>query len=262
MVRTAVQLYTLRALGESLPSLLARVGTTAFDGVEFAGFGETSAERTRSVLEAETLTPAGAHVGVESLEDDPDGVASFYGAIECRRLVVPYLDETHFESASAVCETAARLETLARRWEKRGFDLAYHNHDHEFAALDGGEEAGGVAANEDEEGRSAFELFADESGPALSIELDVGWAVAAGYDPVELLERLDGRVPLVHLKDVDAADGRPVELGEGDVDPSACAAAARDAGTEWLIYEHDDPDDPAASLERGAEALDALRDGS
>ncbi len=50
-------------------------------------------------------------------------------------------------------------------------------------------------------------------------------------------------------------DGRPVEFSDGEVDINLCAAAARDAGAEWLIYKHDDPVDPIASLERGAQTL-------
>ncbi len=48
------------------------------------------------------------------------------------------------------------------------------------------------------------------------------------------------------------------EIGEGDVDMQACADAAREADVEWLIYEHDMPDDPAASIETGAAFLESL----
>lgn len=245
MVRTAIQLYTLRDLQGGLPTILRRVGETDFDGVEFAGFGETSPHEAACVLEEVGLDATSAHVGIEALEDDPGDVCDTCTALGCERVVVPYLDESHFETAAAVRETATRLTDLAVRLAERGLALGYHNHDHEFVDL----------ADDD---RTAFELLIDETDDSLLIELDVGWAAAAGHDPLALLERLGGRVPLVHIKDV--ADGRPVELGDGEVDVDACAAAARDAGAEWLIYEHDEPIDPAASLERGAQTLSSLRD--
>ncbi|QLG48399.1 sugar phosphate isomerase/epimerase family protein [Natrinema halophilum] len=245
MIRTGIQLYTLRELEGGLPTLLRRVGETDFDGVEFAGFGETPPDGAATVLEAVGLEAAGVHVGIDALEDDPGGAAETCAALDCDRVIVPYLDDSYFENAAAVQETATRLSALADRLAERRLALGYHNHDHEFVALEGDK-------------RSAFECLIDETDDALSIELDVGWAHAAGYDPIALLERLEGRVPLVHLKDV--ADGRPVELGDGEVDIDACATAARDAGAEWLIYEHDDPADPAASLEKGARALAQFRD--
>ncbi|WP_226006741.1 sugar phosphate isomerase/epimerase family protein [Natrinema salinisoli] len=245
MVRTAIQLYTLRDLDGGVPTHLRRVGETAFDGVEFAGFGETSPREAADVLETVGLDAASAHVGIDALEDDLDDVCDTCDALDCERVVVPYLDEGHFETAQDIRETATRLSDLAARLADRGLELGYHNHDHEFVDLP-------------DDDRSAFELLIDETDDALLIELDVGWTAAAGHDPVALLERLEGRVPLVHLKDV--ADGRPVELGDGEVDIDACAAAARGSGAEWLVYEHDDPADSAASLEHGAGVLETLRD--
>ncbi|WP_408957573.1 sugar phosphate isomerase/epimerase family protein [Natrinema sp. 74] len=245
MVNTAIQLYTLRDLEGDLPTLLRRVGETDFDGVEFAGFGETSPREAAEVLDEAGLKAAAAHVGIDALEDDPDAARETCAALGCARVVVPYLDESHFASAAAVRETAGRLSELADRLAERGLELGYHNHDHELVALEGDD-------------RSAFELLLDETDDSLLIELDAGWAAAAGHDPTSLLDRLAGRTPLVHVKDV--ADGRPVELGDGEVDIDACAAAARSAGAEWLIYEHDEPADPAASLERGATTLSDLRD--
>ncbi|WP_339103487.1 sugar phosphate isomerase/epimerase [Haloterrigena salinisoli] len=245
MVRTGIQLYTLRGLEDELPTLLRRVAETEFDGVELAGFGETAPREVAAVLEDVDLEVAGAHVGIDALEDDLDGVAETCAALDCDRVVVPYLGDGHFESAAAVRETAARLSELADRLAERGLALGYHNHDHEFVPLEGDD-------------RSAFDLLIDETDASLLIELDVGWAAAAGRDPTALLERLEGRAPLVHLKDV--AEGRPVELGDGEVDVDACAAAARDAGAEWLLYEHDEPSDPAASLARGARTLSKFRE--
>jgi len=239
-LRTAIQLYTLRDLRDDLPSLLRRVGGTTFDGVEFAGFGETSPREAADVLDEVGLDAASVHVGIDAIETDFDAVCETCAVLGCERVVVPYLDESDFGTATAVRGAASRLSDLASRFAERNLALGYHNHDHEFAALAGDD-------------RTAFELLIDETDDALSIELDVGWATAAGADPIALLERLDGRVPLVHLKDV--ADGRPVELGDGEVDVDACIAAARDAGAEWLIYEHDEPSDPAASLEHGARTL-------
>jgi sugar phosphate isomerase/epimerase len=235
-MRPAIQLFTLRDLDDSLSDLLARVGKTAFEGVEFAGLGDSAPDDIRNALDDAGLDAAGAHVGMEDLEADLDAVVETYRRLDCDRIVVPYLDESHFASRETAVDTARRLQELDARLSDRGVDLGYHNHDHEFAALDGD---------------SAFEVLADETG--IDLELDVGWATAAGHDPVGLLDHLRGRVPLVHLKDV--AGDRPVELGEGDLDLEACVRAAREAGTEWLVYEHDEPDDPEASLAHGAETL-------
>lgn len=242
MTGIAIQLYTLRATGEPVAALLDRVSETPLEGVEFAGLGETGPGQVVDALDRTALAPAAAHVPMAELESDPGETARTYARLGCETLVVPYLDGSHFEDRAAVRETARRLNRVADVLAEWGVDLCYHNHDHEFVRLGG---------------RPALELLAD-SLDEVGIELDVGWAAAAGVDPVALLDRLES-VPLVHVKDVDA-DGTPVELGEGELDATACVAAAREAGAEWLVYEHDEPTDPLESLAHGARTLASLRD--
>ncbi|WP_135824133.1 sugar phosphate isomerase/epimerase family protein [Halorussus ruber] len=248
-MRSAIQLYTLRDLDDTLPELLERVGETEFEGVEFAGLGDSNPDEIRGTLDDTGLDAAAAHVGIEDLEADLDGVVEAYRTLGCDRIVVPYLDETHFASRQAVADTGRRLAELDARLGDHGVRFGYHNHDHEFTDL-GGEDGGQANSG----GESAFDQLADETD--IDLELDVGWATAAGRNPVELLDHLRGRVPLVHLKDV--AGTTPVELGEGDLEIEECVRAASEAGTEWLVYEHDEPTDAEESLRHGAETLAEL----
>ncbi|WP_458188774.1 sugar phosphate isomerase/epimerase family protein [Haladaptatus sp. NG-WS-4] len=244
MVGTSIQLYSLRDLGMSLPALISEVGNTTFDGVEFAGLGESSPSAIAAALDDAGLTATAAHVGIDELESSFSETLSRYREVGCETLVVPYLDETHFESREAVEATAERLSDLAERVAAEGRTLCYHNHDHEFTSLDG---------------RSAFDVLVESTDDSLEFELDLGWIDAAGRDPAVVLDELGERVPLVHLKDVRTADGTPVELGDGDLDVQNAVRAARDADVRWLIYEHDQPADPVRSLAHGSQRLDELR---
>ena len=77
-----------------------------------------------------------------------------------------------------------------------------------------------------------------------------------GYDPVELLERARGRVPLVHVKDFRIAGAEFCAVGDGNVDYAARRPAAEAAGVEWLLVEQDEADGPA--LEAAARSFAAL----
>ena len=241
-MRTAIQLYTLRDLEHSLPDLLELVADTDFDGVEFAGLGGTDPEQVAATLSKTGLDVAGAHVPIEELSENFEETVETYRAIGCETLVVPLLEAKQFQSVEAVTETAQQLDDLAHRLLGMDMRLCYHNHDFEFVSIDDGD---------------AFDRLVAKTGD-VGFELDVGWAKAAGRDPVALLEHLSGRVPLVHLKDVAVESNDPTELGNGDLESAACVHAARRAGTEWLIYENDDPEDPETSLFHGAEMLESL----
>jgi len=234
-MQTAIQLWTLRDLQQPLSEVLDRVAAAGYDGVEFAGIGDPGA--SRHTLDETGLGIAGVHVQLEDLQSDPRTVGNQVRILDAPFVVLPYLDDDHFATESAVESTATLLGMLAEDVDR---PLLYHNHDHEFVPLGGG---------------TAFDALVDQT--SIGFEFDAGWAHAAGQDPVALLQRLDGRVPVVHLKDM-TADGEPTALGDGVVPLQAVVDAAREAGTEWLVFEHDNPDDPLDAIEAGIDGMRPL----
>lgn len=241
MARSAIQLYTLRAVDEPLDELLARVDDAGFEGVEYANrIDDADTDAVGAALEESGLESVAAHVGIDDLEDDLDDTVAFYRSLGCDHLVVPWLDPERFATEGDIETTANRLMRVAEAVDDRGMALSYHNHDHEFAAVNG---------------RPAFERLAEATREPLGFELDCGWAAAAGADPTAVLDRWGDRMSLVHVSDADGTRS-PVEVGDGVLDVRACAAAVKDHDVEWAIYEHDDPDDRMASVAHGAAALE------
>ena len=77
---------------------------------------------------------------------------------------------------------------------------------------------------------------------------------------VKLLQQFAGRCPRIHCKDV-APEGENqdqmgfADVGYGTLDWSALLPAAKAAGAEWYIVEHDLPKQPLASVKRSFEFL-------
>lgn len=242
-MQTAINLYSVRELDDPLVDILDRVAAAGYDGVQFAGgFGEATPDQIATVLADNELEPVPAHIGLNQLESDPAAVVDTYKTVGVDGAVVPILGESHFETRTAAAAAGERLDALGTALDEHGFDLHYHNHAAEFVPVDT---------------TTAFEVFAEAS--TVGLELDVGWIHTVGMDPAALIERYGDRVDLIHMKDM--ADGEFREIGEGTVDMANCAAAARSVDAEWLIYEHDQPTDPASSIETGAVFLETLIDG-
>ncbi|ELZ29255.1 xylose isomerase [Halosimplex carlsbadense 2-9-1] len=241
MTRSAVQLYTLRNVDRPFTEVLELVADAGFEGVEFAyRVTEADTDEVLATLDETGLDVAGAHVGIDELEDDFEETVAYYDDLGVEHVVVPWLDAEHFESVAAVEAAAARLTELADELAAHGMTLHYHNHDHEYTDLGD---------------RTGFDAFVDET--AFPIELDLGLALAAGDDVVERLRDLGDRSRLVHLKDYDVAGGESVPVGEGDLDLDGVADAVADNDSEWLIYEYEGAD-PLDSLERAAERTNEL----
>jgi len=117
------------------------------------------------------------------------------------------------------------LNEVSKALAEHDLRLSYHNHHWEFDLHDGE--------------RGYDHLFARLSS-AVNAQLDVYWLVRAGRDPVEYINAFSGRVPLIHMKDMEPGDEQFfAEVGNGVLDMPAIVAAADAAGTEWYIVEQD-----------------------
>jgi sugar phosphate isomerase/epimerase len=243
----AVQLYTLRArLAEDLEGTLGALAEAGAREVELAGLYGRDGAGMRRVLDAAGLQACSAHVPLERFEREPARVLEEAAALGIATLVVPSVPKP--ATAAEADEAVARVVAAAALARDAGLGFAYHNHDFEFRALDGG-----------------GDLWSRITAAGLDHEPDVGWLQVAGRDPVAVLGELAGRVPLVHAKDVRrTADGgwEDVIAGDGDLDWPAIAAAAAAAGASRLVVELDNPsanpvDDVALSMATLRAATDA-----
>lgn len=241
MVDTAINLYSVRELDEPMLDIIDRVAEAGYDGVQISGgFRDATAAETAARIEEHGLGVAPAHVGIDQFEDDFEGVLDDYrDTLGCTGGVVPWMGPDEFETTEAVDEAVERIGAIADQCDEHDWGLHYHNHAHEFVDL-GGE--------------IAFDRFVREIDP-VSIELDVGWALVGGLDPTAFIREHGDRIDVLHMKDMDVETEDFREIGDGDVNMAACADAAREVGVDWLVYEHDQPEDPATSIDTGGAFL-------
>ena len=79
------------------------------------------------------------------------------------------------------------INRLIELFSQEGLTFCYHNHYHEFITL--------------YHGVTAFDHMLYYVDPRLKFDLDVGWVTSGGFNPVEVLKRLEGRIACVHVKD-------------------------------------------------------------
>ena len=239
---TAIQLYTLREMDASVPELLRRVADAGFDGVEYAyRVPEADLDTVQSVLDETGLEVPSAHVPIDALEDEQSATVEQYRDLHAERLVVPSLDSEAFTTVEQVREAAHRLDTLAEELTEHDYPLLYHNHDAEFADLDG---------------RTAFDVLVEETD-YVGFELDIGLATYAGVDVAEVIATHADRIELVHCTDTHLDGDEPAHatFGSGDVDYDPVFDAVEAAGIEWQIYENGSQNDPEGELEHARETF-------
>jgi hypothetical protein len=135
-------------------------------------------------------------------------------------------------STAEINESVEILTKSGEAARKAGITLCYHNHTHEFEKVDG---------------KIPYDELLQISPDILKMELDLGWAIVAGADPVELFNKNPGRFPLWHVKDINAQKA-PTEIGNGTVDFKRIFAASKISGMQYFFVEQDGATHPIESI--------------
>jgi sugar phosphate isomerase/epimerase len=242
--RIGVQLYTVRShMAGSVEQTLERVAQVGYDEVEFAGYFGRSPQQIRALLDDAGLTAPSGHVPLEALEDNWDASVDLAGTIGHQYLVVASIAPENRTSLDDYRRMADRFNAVGERAQAAGLTFAYHNHAFEFEPL---------------EGQVPWDVLLEATDPALvKIELDLYWITVGGGDAVTMLQGHPGRFHLVHVKDM-AADRSMAAVGAGTLDFAAMFALREQAGIRHYFVEHDNPDDPFASIAASHDYLRGL----
>lgn len=233
-----VQLYTLRnEMSKDPKGTLARVAQLGYKQVETYGYGKgkwfgLSGAELAAVLKENGLQSPSGHTFPGSFFLKDGWQEEWKAAVADSRalgqdfITIPWLEESYRNSADTYKKIAAGLNAAGELARSGGVQLAYHNHDFEFASL---------------EGTTGFDILTKETDAKLvKFELDLYWAVKAGHDPVELFKKHPGRIKLWHVKDMDSTPKKFfTEVGNGVIDFKRIFQHARLSGMQYFFVEQD-----------------------
>jgi sugar phosphate isomerase/epimerase len=252
-----VQLYTVRTVINAKTLEVVKA-------IEAAGYKEIEAvwgglDQVMEAVKQTSLKPVSVHLDSKIISmGSADEVAKAVETVKkygFNYAVHPYVPPAERGGNDAMKVLAGKLNSAGEKFHAAGVSLCYHNHAFEFDPKDG---------------KTPFQTLLDNTDKKnVGIEMDAFWVSVAGHDPVEMLRKLSGRVPLVHLKD--KADGTPVqfsesvprtafkEVGKGVIDWAKVIKAAKAAGVKHYFVEQDQtPGDPIESVKESAAYLEKL----
>ncbi|MBQ6173620.1 MAG: sugar phosphate isomerase/epimerase [Clostridia bacterium] len=243
-MRIGAQLFTLREMTQTLDGFaeaLKRVADIGYTAVQVSATCPFEAEWLRDELAKNGLRCVLTHTPVPRLTGETEKVIAEHDVFGCRCVGLGWW--AWKDGTGMGREDFERLfPPVMRRLREGGKLFMYHNHDQEFQHT---------------EGRPILQRLAETYAPdELGFTLDTFWVQAGGGDPAQWLERLAGRIPVIHLKDY--AYGRKMApVGEGNINFDRVFEKAEAGGTEWMLVEQDDcnGEDPLDCLRRSFDYL-------
>jgi len=137
-------------------------------------------------------------------------------------------------------KSADRLNKLGPMAKAHGLKLLWHNHDKEFYEME-------VAL--------PFDYLMENTDPeTVNCEMDIYWVKKGGGNPLEVLKKYKGRIPILHVKDM-APDGDFICPGSGIIDFASIFSEAKKQKIQHYIVERDKEPDGIGCLRSSGEYL-------
>lgn len=260
-----LELYSVREmLPTSYEATLKQIAAIGYREVEAAGFFNRSASQVKEAMQHAGLRCVSAHYSHDDLHSKLDQIVAFGKEVGFGCIVCPgpgRKDASHYRGRPGVFTledwrwNAEQLNKIGKKVHAAGLKFAYHNHTREFRKQDG------VVPYE--------ELMRLTDPSKVTMEMDCGWVIVGGGNPVELLRRYPTRISMLHVKDFkwtrssDPESSPPpaTELGRGVIDYRPIfQAAARTGHIKHCFVEQEEFDMPAMqSLKIDADYMRKLR---
>ena len=258
MKNIGCQLYTLRSVIDAQPK-------TIFDQLRGAGYDEVEAVRGNlpkiwDALKASKLKPVSLHIDTRLFTVEQDKLSAALDDAKAKGfkyVVCPYIAPADRGGVEVIKKLADTLNKAGAKCKAAGTQLCYHNHAFEFEPVAGGK-------------GTLLDVLMESTDPALvGLEFDIMWAAVGGVDPIMVLNKYKGRVPLMHVKDlgpnITVRFNEKVpkeafkEAGAGILELPKILKAANEAGTKHFFVEQDQtPGDPMVSLKQSIAYLKKL----
>jgi len=254
-----LQLYTVRDdLAKDFDGTMKKVRDIGIRRVQanLTMNGRTSRQQ-RKLYDSLGISWESIHAGGDDLRVTPQATIDEAKSVGIKNVTCSFplypADRATFMAGPTVDDWKRNADTFNKIGElcqKAGLTFAYHNHNVEFRKV------GDLVP---------YDLLLKQTNPALvQMEMDIGWVVAGGADPVGYLSNYPNRyyslnikalknlaIPNTNMKMVSAI------IGKGIVDWKAVLAAAHKTRVERAFLEIEAPYDPSP-LEMVRQSFDYL----
>jgi sugar phosphate isomerase/epimerase len=243
-----VQLYTFRnEMLADAKGTLKKIAALGIKQIESAGSDKgyyygLSPKEMKTICAGEGMTLRSGHVRIDDKwqQTIDDAAAAGQEYLICSTM--PHDGQT----ISNYQKVAAQFNTVGEACKKMQLKFGYHNHDYEF---------------ESDKGQVLYDILLKETqADFVHMELDLGWVIAAGKDPLQYFADFPARFPLWHLKDMNLSKKQSTEFGKGGLNIKKMLQHSKAAGLQYFFIEQEEYANNAFdSMQQNMQYLSSLK---
>lgn len=232
MTQLGAQMFTVREYTRNTKELMetfAKIKGIGYEAVQVSGIGaDIPVQAVADGLKENGLICAATHVGFGECQKDLDAVIAKHKAWGCAYVGVGSMPGEYCADAVGFERFAKEASAVADELAKAGLKFVYHNHNFEFRKFDG---------------KLGMDILFENTSPNFQFEIDTFWVQRGAGDVRKWIEKVSGRMEVVHFKDMaltDASEQRMAYVGEGNLDWDGIVEACRAINVKWYLVEQDD----------------------
>ena len=227
------QLYTVRQFTQTekdFTETIERVADMGYKTVQLSAIGNIAPPRLRQICDSRGLQIVLTHTSPDRILNDTEAVIEEHNILGCDYIGIGSMPE-RYRYSCWVDRFALDFKEAAQKISAAGKLMMYHNHDFEFAKI----------GNK----RIIDYIIEGFTAQEMGFTLDTYWLQYAGCDIYDWINRLAGRLPCVHLKDMDmisvngSREAVMAPVMEGNMNFPAILKAFEQAGTKYILVEQD-----------------------
>lgn len=253
--RLGLQLYTARDffIDEEMANLtLKKIHDAGYTEAHTAGRYCFTPEKFNELLKNNGIQIIGTHYDYEPILNDIEGTKALHRLYGTTNIGIGGMPGFASKSTDGLKQFIKDFNHAAEEYAKDGFKLTYHNHHFEFMRIDGTKTIMDYL-------KEGFDK------DTVSFVLDTCWVMAGCNDLCSWMEKLAGRIDILHLKDVRLENcdghfcGTMTEVGSGFVNWDKVIPLAEQIGVKHYVVEQDSNfeiwGDPFNSIRKSADYL-------
>jgi sugar phosphate isomerase/epimerase len=232
--KIAAQMFTVREFcktPEAIHESLKKIKEAGYEAVQVSGIGPIGHQEMKDMADEFGLTICATHISFDRLKEDTDDVIRQHKLWDCKYVGVGSMPRPYQGDKDGYISFAKEASKYARILKDNGLQFIYHNHSFEFQKFDG---------------VTGMDILLQESDPdVFDFEIDTYWVQHGGADPIEWINKVSGRMDVVHFKDmvIDVIDNERkqimAEIGEGNLNWKGITEACAKTGVIWACVEQD-----------------------
>ncbi len=249
--KLGLQIYTIRDFikePDFADVAFRKIAEMGYTEAHTASFNVAD-KRYAELLNKHGISVIGTHYSLDKILGDYEETMEIHRMLGTTNIGIGGIFNEAKRDAGKLKEFIANYNKAAEAYAKHGFRLTYHNHNFEFVRIDGY--------------KTMMDMLYEGLDPATtSFVLDTCWVAAGGGDVIDWMEKLEGRLDILHLKDLtmkyegDRVVPLMTEVGNGSLNWDKIMATAEKIGVKHYIVEQDIcPGSPFDSIKMSADFL-------